>query len=131
MQRSERTQEDSAARQGIAQIFPPDRVSVSALARELDVDIATIWRWRTKGLHGHRLETLNIGGKVYVSLEALARWKAATSSSPSAGPPTTPPASERERRRGKAVARATIASDGIDIDHPRQHRSTATAGRAR
>lgn len=36
--------------------------------------VATLWRWRTKGAHGRRLESIVLGGKVYCSVEALERF---------------------------------------------------------
>jgi Protein of unknown function (DUF1580) len=36
--------------------------------------ITTLWRWRTKGARGRRLESVVIGGKVYTSVEAIARF---------------------------------------------------------
>jgi Protein of unknown function (DUF1580) len=36
--------------------------------------LCAIWRWRTKGVRGRRLETVIIGGKPYTSREALARF---------------------------------------------------------
>lgn len=36
--------------------------------------IATLWRWRTKGVRGRRLESLVCGGKVFTSAEAIQRF---------------------------------------------------------
>ena len=46
-----------------ARAFLPDRPSV-----------CTLWRWRNKGARGRRLESVVLGGKVYTSVEALARF---------------------------------------------------------
>ncbi len=35
---------------------------------------ATLWRWRTKGARGRRLESITLGGKVYTSVEAIQRF---------------------------------------------------------
>jgi hypothetical protein len=36
--------------------------------------VATLWRWRTKGARGRRLESVLIGGKVFTSAEAIQRF---------------------------------------------------------
>jgi hypothetical protein len=44
--------------------------------------ISTFWRWAGRGVRGHRLEILRIGGKVYTSQEAIDRFLAALNSAP-------------------------------------------------
>ncbi len=39
---------------------------------------ATIWRWRTRGVRGIKLQTWQIGGRVYTSREALQAFVEAT-----------------------------------------------------
>ena len=36
--------------------------------------IATLWRWRVKGVRGRRLESVVLGGRVFTSREALQRF---------------------------------------------------------
>jgi hypothetical protein len=36
--------------------------------------LCALWRWRTKGVRGRKLETVVIGGTPYTSVEALARF---------------------------------------------------------
>lgn len=36
--------------------------------------VATLWRWRTKGCRGRKLESISLGGKVYTSSEAIQRF---------------------------------------------------------
>ena len=36
--------------------------------------VATLWRWRTRGARGRRLESVVLGGKVFTSREALQRF---------------------------------------------------------
>ncbi|MBI3839789.1 MAG: DUF1580 domain-containing protein [Planctomycetia bacterium] len=36
--------------------------------------VCTLWRWRTKGARGRRLETIALSGKIYTSIEALSRF---------------------------------------------------------
>jgi len=40
--------------------------------------LATIWRWAQRGVRGIKLETVAIGGRRYVSPEAVERFIAAT-----------------------------------------------------
>ncbi|HEX2476885.1 MAG TPA: DUF1580 domain-containing protein [Lacipirellulaceae bacterium] len=40
-------------------------------------NIATIWRWRTSGCRGHKLETILVGGRRFTSREATGRFLAA------------------------------------------------------
>jgi hypothetical protein len=36
--------------------------------------LCAIWRWRTRGVRGRKLETAIIGGRPYTSVEALQRF---------------------------------------------------------
>jgi hypothetical protein len=63
--------------------------SLAALARTLPpgrlgrgVHPSTLTRWARRGLRGIRLETIQAGGRMCSSLEALARFFAALSSPP-------------------------------------------------
>ncbi|MGE3819866.1 MAG: DUF1580 domain-containing protein [Isosphaeraceae bacterium] len=38
------------------------------------VNASTVWRWRKTGVRGATLETVAVGGRVYTSAEALARF---------------------------------------------------------
>jgi hypothetical protein len=40
--------------------------SLAEVARQLDVHVATVWRWATRGVRGRRLTTIVIGGRRYV-----------------------------------------------------------------
>ena len=69
--------------------------------------ISTIYRWATRGLKGLRLETLQIGGTLCTSVEALQRFfEQLTRSTPQ----DTPPAS---RRRSIAQAESELNDAGI------------------
>jgi hypothetical protein len=41
------------------------------------VSLATVWRWTLDGRHGHRLESILIGGQRYSSRQAVYRYVAA------------------------------------------------------
>jgi hypothetical protein len=45
-------------------------------------NVATLWRWRTKGVRGHKLETMLYGGRRVTSREAIARFLAAINGEP-------------------------------------------------
>lgn len=59
---------------------------------------STLWRWRTRGVAGRKLETVSLGGRVYTSREALQRFASHSGDSPA------PARSDREREA--AIARA-------------------------
>lgn len=60
--------------------------------------VATLWRWRHAGVRGHRLESISIGGRVYTSREAIARFIARTNGEPAR--------SETPRQRAARLRRA-------------------------
>jgi hypothetical protein len=61
---------------------------------------ATLWRWALRGVRGHKLATIVIGGRRYSSRRAFDDFIRALN-----GPAVTPPPS-RLRARQKAVAAA-------------------------
>ncbi len=60
--------------------------------------LCALWRWRTRGVRGRRLEAVPIGGRTYTSIEALQRFAAQGSTD---GPTIRTPAA-----RERAIARA-------------------------
>ena len=36
--------------------------------------ISAVYRWRKRGIHGKKLETVTVGGTTYTSIEALQRF---------------------------------------------------------
>lgn len=71
----------------------------------------TLWRWRSRGVYGVRLDSCLIGGRRYTSREAIERFVAGCSAAGDgqAAPLRTPAARER------AIARAEreLADAGI------------------
>ena len=65
---------------------------------------ATLWRWRLRGVKGRRLESVEIGGRVYTSVEALQRFAV-----PSGGAPSTTPRTTRQRERAIRAAERELA----------------------
>jgi hypothetical protein len=73
------------------------------------LSLATLHRWRLKGVRGTRLETILIGGQRYTSTEAIGRFIAAQNASDSPVPTISP---DQRRRQAEAAQRA-LAESGI------------------
>lgn len=84
------------------------RLTLTQLAHREGVNPATIWRWRTKGVRGAKLESVAIGGRWFTSDEAFARFVEATTG---AAPPVSqaPPPAKRSKRGSDASARLAKA----------------------
>jgi hypothetical protein len=65
--------------------------------------ISSIWRWRTSGIRGQRLESVLIGGTRYTSREALQRFIAATTAAADGETVTVP---DTPKRRSRELRRA-------------------------
>lgn len=70
--------------------------------------LCTLWRWRKRGVRGRRLESVTIGGLVYTSVEALARF--AEQHGGIEAPSIRSPA-----KREKEIARAEAALEAAGI----------------
>lgn len=70
--------------------------------------LCTIWRWRTKGVRGRKLESVVIGGTPYTSVEAIERF--AQHQGGSDGPTVRSPAA---RERAIRKAEAELADAGL------------------
>ena len=75
-------------------------MSFSAAAKSLPgrPNIATLWRWRTHGVRGVKLETILVGGRRYTSQEALERFSERITAAANGEP-----ASRRTNRQRKAA----------------------------
>ena len=62
-------------------------------------DVATLWRWRTAGCRGVKLETMLYGGRRYTSSEAIRRFLNAINGDPIRS--GTPPSAIARSARGK------------------------------
>jgi hypothetical protein len=71
-------------------------------------NVATLWRWRTAGIRGHRLETILIGGRRCTSREAIGRFLAAINGQPA----TT---GETPRQREAAIRRAEREAEALGV----------------
>lgn len=48
--------------------------SMAEVAQELKVHVASVHRWRVRGVRGAKLETVRIGGKILTSRQAVTRF---------------------------------------------------------
>ena len=71
--------------------------------------LATLHRWKLKGVHGVRLETILIGGMRYTSREAISRFIAAQNADES----TVPTISPAQRSRQAKAAQQELARAGV------------------
>jgi hypothetical protein len=70
---------------------------------------STPYRWATRGVRGHRLEVIRLGGVTYTSREALQRF-AVRLTADAAGPPAPPLAPDR---RAADAAAAELDRRGL------------------
>ncbi|RLS51879.1 MAG: DUF1580 domain-containing protein [Planctomycetota bacterium] len=71
--------------------------------------LATLHRWRLRGVRGVHLETILIGGLRYTSREAIARFVTAQNVDETATPTLTP----AQRTRQAIAAQTELARAGI------------------
>ena len=79
-------------------------LSMTAAAKTLPgkPDVATLWRWRTAGCRGVKLETMLYGGRRYTSSEAIRRFLNAINGEPVRN--------ETPRQREAAIQRGDTAA---------------------
>jgi hypothetical protein len=70
--------------------------------------LCSVWRWRTRGIRGRKLECVVIGGTPYTSIEALARF-----AQHQGGNDAPSVRSPRSRERSIAQAERELRSAGI------------------
>ena len=74
-------------------------------------NVATLWRWRTAGCRGVKLETVLVGGKRYTSREAIQRFVAETTAA--ADGEAVQPRTPKQRAANHARADADLAKAGF------------------
>lgn len=84
------------------------RVSLTALARELDVSLSTCWRWTLRGIKGYRLESFSLGGRKFTTRQAFERFIACTNGERVV-------AGETPRQRERAVERAERRAEQLGV----------------
>ncbi len=77
--------------------------------------VTTVWRWVNRGVRGHRLEAVAVGGRVFTTRQAIQRFleslnRTRTEPSPS---PAEAPIQVRQQRR-IAAAERVLREAGID-----------------
>ncbi len=82
----------------------------SAFPGSARLGLATIQRWRMKGVRGVFLETCLIGGTRYTSQEAIARFISAQNA---ADAPATPTITASQRRKQSEAARTELQRMGV------------------
>lgn len=60
---------------------------------------ATVWRWVLRGAKGHRLESVFVGSRRYVTRDSIAAWLAAINSEQSSRSRVTDEQRERQARQ--------------------------------
>lgn len=110
---------DSPAISPAVDLMAEDLVPVSRAASELDVDGGTVTRWILNGVKGGRvngqrprvkLEAVRIGGRVYTTRQALARFVARLNGQmPTESEPTTSRARTAAQRRRDSEAASRLA----------------------
>ncbi len=61
-----------------ADLVSETRISLNQLAHEQGVALSTCWRWCLRGIKGHLLESVSVGGRKFTTREAFARFIART-----------------------------------------------------
>jgi hypothetical protein len=92
----------------IEQLLRESRISLTQLAHEQNVSVATGWRWTQRGVKGHVLASFSCGGRKFTTREAFERWIAAINSERVAG-------GETSRQREHAIERAEQRADELGV----------------
>lgn len=71
-------------------------------------NVSTIWRWSTRGIRGHKLEVVRIGGVTCTSREAVTRFLSAIN-----GRDVSPSVTSKQREQEIAHAERELAAAGI------------------
>ena len=75
--------------------------------------LSTLHRWRIRGIHGARLETLLLGGRRYTSREAMQRFAAAITAAADGQALESAPPTLRAREAGIRRAEEELERTGI------------------
>ena len=73
----------------------------------------TLLRWAKRGTRGVRLESIDIGGRTFTSLESVGRFLAKLNgTAPTTSDPLPSPRSPHQRQRASEAAAAELAASG-------------------
>jgi hypothetical protein len=89
------------------------RISLSALAKREGVNVSTCWRWCLRGVKGHHLESLIVGGRRYTTVEAFVRFVERTSAGIIGEPAPTPSRTYRQRQAAIEWAQRELDRAGV------------------
>lgn len=90
----------------MSSLFSESRVSFSEAARLENVHVASVHRWKLRGVHGVKLESFVFGGRRYTTLEAIERFKRRTTQAVDGLPlDATSPTSTRRKSAIEAAER--------------------------
>ena len=78
-------------------VFPVSQTPKRMRGRR--VHPSTVWRWVQRGIRGHKLETIKVGGVTCTSEAALMRFFSALSAEPPQPPSQTDPNRQAEVER--------------------------------
>lgn len=97
-----------------AATIPEGAVPINQFARDVGVDVSTVWRWTTKGVRGHVLHAWVKGGRRFITPADWRQFDSALNS-PTRGPAPAPASKARQstRRAEIASARRELHSAGI------------------
>jgi len=84
-------------------------VARTAFPGDKRLSLATLHRWRLKGIRGVRLETILVGGRRCTSREAIGRFIAEQN----AGDTPTPAFSPSQRKRMAEAAQLALSRAGV------------------
>jgi hypothetical protein len=96
-------------RDSIERLLSEERLSLTQLAQEQRVSCPSTWRWSTRGVDGHVLETFKLGGKKrYTTREAFSRWVARINGEKVIGSETLAKRRGRASHAAKQLARLGV-----------------------
>ncbi len=74
---------------------------------------STLWRWATRGIRGHRLATIRVGGVTCSSVAALNALLAAINTRPVVAPPSNSNLAAKKKQQQKRIAAAKRRVDAM------------------
>jgi hypothetical protein len=90
-----------------------DRLTLHDLAREIEKDPSTIWRWQLKGVRGVRLETFCIGASRYTTRQAFRRFQERCTAAADGASCLSPTPEQASHEQRVARAESELARLGV------------------
>jgi hypothetical protein len=82
---------------------PKERFRFAELARALDKDVSTVWRWTQRGIKGHVLPSYRLGGQRYIDRRDFLTFLDLINGVGEGAPPLTAPPRRRQIDRVDAT----------------------------